>query len=401
MAYSTRFPQLIIPTICITDVAQVAANIIQEYEYDFQTITSLAKTLAPGDPVRILLLRMAARESQYRVLLNYGFQQNFILSSVGSNLDAIGSNYGDSGKRLPASPAVTTLSFSLAVPIFTDIIIPLGTSVVGASATIASVAFQTTQTVTLAAGTLSITAPAQCTQSGAIGNGFTAGQLNSLQNWQLPYIVAVANTTTTQGGADVESDDAYARRLALVPGEFSVAGSYQAYQFWTYTANVAISSVSVVGPAGDINQTPPTTSAGYVDIYIMLQGGQIPTSSVLTQVQQFLSATTIRPLGDVVTVKAPSVTNYNIIGTYWIDPANQALATSIQAQVQAVLPQFNNLTSSNIGRMINPEHLGQMIMEAGASDYQLTNPARTLLNAGQVGVQSGTMNLAYGGLQPE
>jgi hypothetical protein len=77
------------------------------------------------------------------------------------------------------------------------------------------------------------------------------------------------------------------------------------------------------------------------------------------------------------------------------------MVTQIQAQVQAVLPQFNNITSSQIGRMINPEHLGQMIMEAGASDYQLTQPARTILNAGQVGVQSGTMNLAYGGLQAE
>jgi phage-related baseplate assembly protein len=400
MAYSTRFPQLVIPTICITDVAQVAANTIQEYEYDFQTITSLAKTLAPGDPVRILLLRMAARESQYRVLLNYGFQQNFILSSVGSNLDAIGSNYGSLGARLPASPAVTTLQFSLSGPIFSDIVIPLGTTVTGAS-TSTNITFITTAAVTLTAGTTSVTAPAQCTQSGAIGNGFTAGQLNSIQNWQFPYIATVTNTTTTQGGADVEADDPYAMRLALVPGAFSVAGSYQAYMFWAYTSNVSVSSVSVVGPAGDINQTPPTTAAGYVDIYTMLQGGQVPGSSVLAQIQQFLSATTIRPLGDVVTVKAPSITNYNIVGTYWIDPINQALASQIQAQVQAVLPVFNNLTSADIGRMINPEHLGQMIMEAGASDYQLTQPARTLLNAGQVGVQSGTMNLAYGGLQPE
>lgn len=400
MAYSTRFPQLVIPTICITDVAQVAANMIQEYEYDFQTITSLAKTLAPGDPVRILLLRMAARESQYRVLLNYGFQQNFILSAVGNNLDAIGSNYGPLGARLPSSPAITTLQFSITAAIFSDIVIPLGTTVSGASAT-TNIIFITTQTVTLTAGTLSVTTPAQCTQAGSIGNGFTPGQLNSIQNWQLPYIATVANTTTTQGGADIESDDAYAKRLALVPGAFSVAGSYQAYMFWTYTSNVAISSVSVVGPAGDINQTPPTTSAGVVNIYIMLQGGQIPSSSILQATQQFLNATVIRPLGDTVNVLAPAIVNYNTVGTYWIAPINQAMVPSIQAQVQAVLPTFNNLTSSQIGRMINPEHLGQMIMEAGASDYQLTQPVRTILNAGQVGVQSGTMNLAYGGLLPE
>jgi phage-related baseplate assembly protein len=400
MANSTRFPQLVIPVICTTDIAQIAGQTISEYETDFQQITSLAKTLAPGDPVRIILLRMAARESQYRVLLNYGFQQNFILSAVGDNLDAIGSNYGDLGARLQASPAVTTLQFNIAQPINTDIVIPLSTIVSGSSQTI-NITFQTTQAVLLTAGTTSVQAPAACTQTGAIGNGYTAGQINTVINWNLPYIVSVQNTTTTQGGADVESDDAYAVRLALVPGAFSVAGSYQAYQYWAYTANVSISSASIVGPAGDVNQNPPVTNAGYVDVYILLQGSQIPGSSVLAQVQSFLSATKIRPLGDVVTVKAPAIVNYNIVGSYWIDPTNQNMLTSIQGQVQSAVAQFNVLTSSQIGRTINPEHLGQMIMEAGASDYQFTQPIRQILNAGQVGIQSGTMALSYAGLQSE
>jgi phage-related baseplate assembly protein len=399
MANSWRFPQLIIPTICTTDVAQIAGRTIAEYETDFQTITGLAKTLAPGDPVRIILLRMAARESQYRVLLNYGFQQNFILSAIGNNLDAIGSNYGPLGARLQAAPALTTVQFSLAAPIVTDIVIPSGTIISGSN-TISNINFQTTQTITLVNGTTTVTAPAQCTQVGSIGNGFTPGQLNVIQYWTLPYIVGVTNTTTSQGGADIEADDAYAKRLALVPGAFSVAGSYQAYQFWAYTSNVSVSSASIIGPAGDVNQRPPTTAAGYVDVYILLQGGQIPSSSVLAQIQSFLSATTIRPLGDVVTTKAPSVINYNIIGTYWIDPVNQTMLSTIQGQVQNVLQQFNSWTSSAIGRPINPEHLIEMLIDAGASDCQLTQPVRQLLNANQVAIQSGTMNLQYGGLQP-
>jgi len=381
-------------------VAQVAAAIITEYEGDFFQITTFAKTLAPGDPVRILLLRMAARESQYRVLLNYGFQQNFILSAVGINLDAIGSNYGPLGARLPAASALTTLQFSINAPINIDIPIPINTTVSGSSST-ANVVFQTTAAGTIPAGSTSVAIPAACTQVGAIGNGYVAGQINSILNWIPPFIVAVTNLTTTQGGADVETDDAYAMRLALVPGAFSVAGSYQAYMFWGYTANVDISSVSIVGPNGDINQTPPNTAAGYVDVYILLQGGQIPGSSVIAQVQSFLSATTIRPLGDFVTVKVPNVVNYNIVGTFWVDPKNQNMLPQIEQQVQAVLPEFNTMTSSQIGRTVNPEHLGQMIMEAGASDYQLTAPTRRILDASQVGIQSGTMALQYGGLQPE
>jgi len=400
MAFSTRFPQLQIPTICTTDVAQVAAAFISEYEGDFFQITRIAKTLAPGDPVRILLLRMAARESQYRVLLNYGFQQNFILSAVGINLDAIGSNYGSLGARLPASSASTTIQFSITTPLNIAFSIPLNTTISGSSST-TNIVFQTTQVVTLPAGATSVLVPAVCTQAGVIGNGYAVGQLNTLLNWSLPYIVTVTNTTTTQGGADAEADDAYAYRLSLVPGAFSVAGSYQAYQYWAFTSNVAVSSASIVGPNGDVNGNPPNTAAGYVNVYILLQGGQIPSPSVLAQIQGFLSAATIRPLGDVVTVLAPTVVNYNVVGTYWIDPANQNMATQIQAQVAAVLPEFNTYTSADIGRTINPEHLGQMIMEAGASDYQLTQPTRQILNSGQVGIQTGTMALTWGGFQPE
>jgi phage-related baseplate assembly protein len=398
--YSTRFPQLQIPTICTTDVAQIAATIISEYEGDFFTITQLAKTLAPGDPVRILLLRMAARESQYRVLLNYGFQQNFILSAVGSNLDAIGSNYGPLGARLPAAYAITTLQFTIAAPVNVDVTIPLNTIVSGSSSTV-NIQFQTSTTCTIPAGSMSVTVQAQCTQVGIIGNGYQPGQITSILNLNLPYLISVTNITVSQGGVDAETDDAYAMRLALVPGAFSVAGSYQAYTYWAFTSNVAVSSATVVGPSGDINQRPPTTAAGYVDVYILLQGGVLPTSSTIAQITSFLNATTIRPLGDVVTVLPPTVVNYNVVGQYWIDPVNQNMVTSIQAQVQAAVTEFNTYTSAQIGRTINPEHLGQMIMEAGASDYQLTQPLRTLMDAGHVGIQSGTMALTYAGLQPE
>jgi phage-related baseplate assembly protein len=399
MANSTRFPNLVIPVIATTDYAQIAAETITEYEADFLAVQAVAKTLAPGDPVRLILLRMAARESQYRSLLNYGFQQNFILSAVGANLDAIGSNYGSLGARLGASSAITTLQFSIAAAVNADILIPVNTVVSGASSTI-NVTFQTVADVILTAGSTTCTVNATCTSTGTIGNGFAPGQLTSV-NLSLPYIVSVTNLTTTQGGADIEGDDAYANRLALVPGAFSVAGSYQAYQYWAFTSNVAVSSVSVCGPEGDISGKNPTTAAGVVNIYAMLQGGVVPNSGVLTQMTTFLSAQTIRPLGDSVSVLAPTVTNYNIVGTYYVDPQNQNLLTTIQSQVQATLTAFNIWTSAKIGRTINPEYLGQLIMEAGASDYQLSAPTRAVLDAGHIGVQSGTMALTYGGLQNE
>src|SRR5215475_9696450 len=94
MAASARFPSLTVPTVCTTDVAQLATELIAEAEADFLAVQSIAKTYAPGDPVRLLLLRFAARESQYRTLLNFTYQQNFIITAIGNNLDAWGANLG-------------------------------------------------------------------------------------------------------------------------------------------------------------------------------------------------------------------------------------------------------------------------------------------------------------------
>lgn len=390
MAASTRFPALQVPIICTTDAALIAAQSIQEYEADFQEIVGISKTLAPGDPVRILMLRSAARESQIRNLINFAFQQNFIVSAINGNLDAIGSNYGTRGARLPASAASTTIQFTLADAINVDVTIPEGQPVYTTGST-ANVAFATIDDATIVAGQTSVSAIAQCTTTGIVGNGFAVGQINRI-GAGLSFNVGATNTTPSSGGADVESDDAYAVRLALVPASFSVAGPALAYQFWALTANPAIASASIVGP--------PTTAAGTVNVYIMLQGAQVPTSTILNQVAAFLSGNTLRPLTDTVNVLAPTVVNYNIVGNYYIDPSMQTLFPQISIAVQQALVTFNAHVSAQIGRPINPEYLGSLIMDAGASDYVLTQPARTILTPSQIGIQSGTMSLVYGGTQP-
>jgi phage-related baseplate assembly protein len=391
MAFSTRFPALQIPVICTADAALIATQQITEYESDFQAVQGIAKTLAPGDPVRLLLLRSAARESQLRSLINFAFQQNFIISAIDGSLDAIGSNYGDRGTRLQPSAALTTLQFTIANIVNIDLTIPQG-QIVYTTGAVSNVSFLTLFDATIPAGALSVQVVAECSITGLAGNGFNPGQITQVGSG-LTFNVGVTNTTVSSGGADIEADDAYARRLALVPASFSVAGPALAYEFWALTSSPAIMDVSVVGP--------PTTAAGTVNIYPILQGGVVPTSTVLSQLAAFLNGTAIRPLTDTVNALAPTVVNYNITGTYYVDPQMQTLLPQIQAAVQAALPIFNTYVSSQLGRPINPEHLGQLIMEAGASDYVLTLPTRQILTPSQIGIQSGTMSLLYGGTQPE
>lgn len=391
MAFSTRFPALQIPDICTADAALIATQSITEYESDFLAVQGIAKTLAPGDPVRLLLLRTAARESQLRSLINFAFQQNFIVSGINGSLDAIGSNYGDRGIRLPASAALTTLQFTISGIVNIDLTIPAGT-VTYTTGSVVGVSFATLFDATIPAGSLSVQVTAQCSVTGQAGNGFNPGQITQVAAG-LPFNVSVSNTTVSSGGADTEADDAYARRLALVPASFSVAGPALAYEYWALSASPAIQDVSVIGP--------PTTPAGTVNIYLIMQGAVVPTSTILSQVAAFLNGNSIRPLTDTVNVLAPTVVNYNVVGTYYVDPSMQPLLPQIQQAVQAALPTFNTYVSSQLGRPINPEHLGQLIMEAGASDYVLTLPTRQVLIPSQIGIQSGVMSLLYGGTQPE
>lgn len=388
---NTRFPQLTTPLICSTDPAQIAAQSITEYEQDFLTVQGIKKTLAPGDPVRLLLLRSAFRESQFRNLINLGFQQNWILNAFGNNLDAIGSNYGSLGARLPATSAVTTLQFSIASPINVDVPIPATAGASTSSSSVATVNFVVNAATKIPAGHTSVSVLATCDQVGVIGNGYMAGQVNALTGYNLPFVVTVANTNITAGGAEIEADDAYAFRISLVPGAFSVAGSYQAYRYWAFTSSSAVADASIVGP--------PIVPAGTVSVYILLQNSVIPTAGVLSDIASFLNGTTLRPLTDTVNVLAPTVVNYNIVGTYFIDSANVNLQPTIDLAVQAVLPAYVSTLSSRIGRTVNPEYLGQLLMEAGASDYQLTQPARTILSQSQVAIQAGTMSMVYGGTQ--
>ena len=50
-----------------------------------------------------------------------------------------------------------------------------------------------------------------------------AGELSTIVD-PVPYVASVTNTTTTEGGAEIESDADLAERVYLAPGAYSTAG---------------------------------------------------------------------------------------------------------------------------------------------------------------------------------
>jgi phage-related baseplate assembly protein len=376
-------------TFVVDDASAIESAIITAYESYYLAGTGTPVTLAPGDPVTLFLQCLSSLISQQRALINAAGLQNFLAYSVAPYLDNLGALYGARGLRLPASSALTTLQFNLSGILASAIVVPALTQVSTADG---KFVFQTQTSLTIPAGQTSGTVTAICTVMGFAANGYVVGQVNQLVNFSSPFVVSASNTTITAGGADTEEDDDYRQRLYLVPDSFSVAGPIGAYEFWAYSANPAIMDVAVYGP--------PTSPAGQAHVVILLDGGSLPTSTVLNQVYNVVNANNIRPLTDFVFVEAPVTTGYSLNVQYWIDSENIQLEQTIITNVSSAIQNWITYVGTAIGRSIIPSKLVQMIMEAGADRVLINSPPYINVGLNGLGVCTG-QTITFMGLEAD
>ncbi|MEK5477572.1 baseplate J/gp47 family protein [Paenibacillus sp. FSL R5-0407] len=319
---------------------------------------------------------------QQQALINHNKKIDLLKYASGPVLDHIGALYDVS--RLPSEAAITTLQFSLSMPLTSATIIPAGTRV-GPQGSGGTIYFVTDRVIEIPAGGLSGTVIASSSVPGIAGNGFLPAQINTLID-PLPFIQSVTNLTESSGGAESEMDDAFRERIRSAPESFSVAGPEGAYRFWAKTASPSIVDVAVTSP-----------QPMEVVVVPLLQGGELPSQDVLDAVSAVLNDRTVRPLTDHVTVQAPTVVNYNITFTYYVDRARAAEATSIQDAVTAAVDAYRLWQKSKLGRDINPSELIWRVMSAGALRVEPTSPVFTNVNELQV-AQDVAVNVVYGGL---
>ena len=345
----------------VKDPAVIVSEVITDYQAAFLTLTGIAKTLAPGDPVRLFLLVVCDWLSQQRTIIDFTGKENLLKYATGSYLDNLAALYGQRTARQPASPAVTTLEFTLAAPLATGATIPAGTLCQAPNA----VVFQTLTDGIILSGNTVVDVPGQAMIAGAIGNGFLPGQINGVINWNQPYAITVTNTTTTAGGSDAETDEQYRYRVWLAIESFSTCGPHDAYEFWALSASPDIIQ-AVVYSAPNI--------AGEVWIYPLLQGGQIPTQPILDLVRAACSANTRRPVADFVSVFAPVQFFYVLNMQYWISTENSVLADTIQANVTQACNDWILWERSYVSRDINGDELIKRCLEAGAKRVVINTP---------------------------
>lgn len=370
----------------LPEIDFIAADVQSELQELIALYESLSKrTLAAGDPLIPFLNAIAYRIIQLKVLINRIAKAQYLRYARKENLDHMGDFTNT--VRLPAAQATVTIRFYFSLPLENQQVIPAGTRI-GPDNGDGSIYFETVQAVTAAKGSTQVDIPTICNLTGAAGNQYLIGQLNTLID-PLPYVQSVNNLAAPSGGADVESDDAYQQRIRERPESFSVAGPEGAYEYWAKTANAAIIDVSTESPA-------PVE----IVVTVLLMGGVIPGPDLLRQVDEKLNDKKIRPQTDKVTVQAPQSVSYNVNFTYYINRSRETEAETIKAAVEAAAADYVVWQKSKLGRDIDSSMLYSKVMGAGASRLAVTAPAYKAITRMQV-AQEGTVTFTFGGFEDD
>jgi len=372
-----------------TDPRAIEAGIISGFEAAARE-AGQPVSLARGDPRRLFLLSLAARIIQERVIQDGTAKQELVKYASGDKLDALLSYWGPPGKRLEAASAKTTLEFTIPAVMSSAVIVPAGTQV-GASD---KIAFATDTEAVIPAGQTSITVTATAIEPGTSHNGYTPGQVTHIQNWDVSFAVSATNTTESGGGADRETDQAFRDRGYMLPMYVAVCGPADRYKLLAMTANPGIVDVAVWNRE---EHTGNKDDAGTVMINPLMVGGKLPTQAVLDDVYAIVTRRDLKPIADKVIVEPPTVVNYTIDLTFYIDRANSVSAESIRNSVTQAVTGFVDDTRIQLGVDINVTDLIARIRNAGALRVNVKSPKQTVVSVSEVAIPT-DVTVNYGGL---
>ena len=334
------------------ELAAVLAETVADYE------RRAGKVLQPAHIERLIINTFAYRETLLRAQVNEAYRQQHPRFATGLMLDLCGDDVGT--PRLDAQSALTTLRFQAALSAGEQIPVPKGTLVWAGQ-----VSFATTEAGMLSAQTPAVELAAECTQTGLSGNGWSAGQINTLSERLHPVTdVTVANTTVSAGGSEAEDDEAYRERILLAFESFSVAGPVGAYQYWARQASAAVADVHVAN-ARDGAGNP---IGGRVAVTVLAKDG-LPSAELLAKVQTALSAEDRRPLCDTISVAAPQAVDYTLDAELTLFTG--ANAAEVLAAARAAWTAYETKRRTKLGLDIVPLDIQTALKVAGVYNVVL------------------------------
>lgn len=374
MSDERTFPEI---TFAESDTGIISDNLIGDFE------KKIGRPLYPADPIHVLLQFVAQVLSQERAIINYSAKQNLPRYAKGKNLDSLCEIFRGV-ERLAASSAQCTVEFSLTEPQLVIQVIPRGTRVTNDG----SLMFALESDIIISPGETSGKGKVICETPGVVGNGFMPGQISVCVDIY-PYYQAVRNITTTEGGADVETDTELYERMRQSLESYSTAGPSGAYIYHAKSASPLISDVKAYAP-----------SPGEVDVRVMCDGGKLPDQELLDIVFAVLNDEKIRPLTDHVTVQAPTVKHFDIDLTFYLTEGGGMSITSAEAIVKAAVDDFISWQTEKMGRDINPSMLIQKVMQTGIKRVEVASPTFEVLSDIEA-AQVGEIKIINGGYENE
>lgn len=364
-------------------VDDVKTSMVADYEAYMTEATGKPYTLPRVSRDRFKLYAAAAQIYQAMKYVDIKGKMDTVKYSVGDFLDLLGA-FRCGATRNQAAAAVTTIRFTLSAARASVTAVPQGTRIAAGQ-----LFFATSAYAEIPAGDLTADIPATCMTAGETGNGLSPGELKTLVD-PVPYVQSVENTSTSSGGADRESDESFAARIFIAPGKYSTAGSRNGYEYHVQDYSSAIGGVHVSSDQ----------AAGTVDIVFVMADGSLPSAEMISAMSQHMSAETLRPMNDLVTVRAPAEVKYTVSLTYYINQSDNNRAAAIQQAVSAAVDSYI-AWQRKIGRDINPSKLLALVMGAGAKRAQITAPIFTAIPADNIADIDGTASITYGGLEDD
>lgn len=336
-------------------------------------------TLAPADPRRLHLQALLLLVTQLRGLIDFSGKQSLLRFVSDQFIDELALLWGL--LRIEPKPSTCVERFLFAT---------VAARTIQSGVRVTDGINQWFVVTATSATDDHIDATVECVVPGVSTNGIAMDQIDTLVDPDLvPGCTGVTNTTETISGRDIETLEELRGRLRDAPESTSTAGPRSAYKALALAASASVADVAVLGAvdAEEVAAAPP--GSGEV-VIVAIKGARDengvlisvvpdPDDGLLDVLRAALTGEEVRPLTDLVTVRAPNWVDFDCHVTYYIARSRSDSAPDIEAAVQAAFDGYLLWQQSAIGRDINPSELIARIMNAGAKRVVVSEPSYTAL----------------------
>lgn len=435
-----------------TDSKEIHENIITSLE---ETVN---EPLYPGDERRIFADALVALFVAVFNEVNNACKNKMLQYASGEVLDTLGARYNCN--RLPATAAKTVLRFSVNEPLASNIIIASGTRVtpdneVYFETTESAVLQAGSFYVDVNAKS---TETGEAYNGYPVG---TIKQLVDMVPY-IDDVTNMVETYDGDDGEpyptedDGSGDEHYRERIQLAPTALSAAGPEDSYKYYAKSADASIADVAVVSDVETIAKTltlygghafiggrnllvntlvvdggtlgtdytvsyedellmitfqGDMASADTVDVTInrdmagkvlivpILAGGEIPDQDMLNKISEMCGADDVRPMTDLVEVRAPEQVLYDIEIVYYTSSDEESDCVNTIEGAGGTLEQYVNWQGTKMGRDINPDKLRSLCLApsegTGCSRINVVSPSYESIGRTQIAVFSGNLTVSH------